>query len=113
MKDVAFTFEQFLLESKVTVKRKYTDKHPEKNVSSRAPIREKILSFVKENKEVTYEAMMEFLKSVNEETGGNTTRKWLNKNEKYFKITEKNGVKTYKLSSYGERVHAKIQELNN
>jgi hypothetical protein len=49
---------------------------------------------------------------MNEETGGTTSRKWLNKNPHYFKVSEKNGVKTYKLSKLGERVHNAIQQLN-
>ena len=105
-------FDEFLNEGKVMVKRKYTDSYPAKHVSSAAPVRERILSFVKENGEVSHEKMMEYVKSVNEETGGNTSRKWLNKNTRYFSIKEKNGVKTYKLSPLGERVHHFINKLN-
>jgi len=112
MNNYVGNFEEFLNESKVSVKRKYTEKHPARHVSSNGPIREKILSFVKENGEVSYEELMEFFKGLNEETGGTTSRKWLNKNPNYFKVSEKNGVKTYKLSSLGERVHAAILKLN-
>lgn len=112
MNEIVFTFEEFINESKVTVKRKYTNSHPAKSVSAVGPVRDKILSFVKEKREVTHEEIMEFLKTVNEESGGNTSRKWLNKNTQYFKVTEKNGVKKYKLSSYGEKVHTAIQQLN-
>lgn len=112
MNNYAHTFEDFLNEGKVSVKRKYTDKYPAKHVSSHGPIRERILAFVKENGEVTREGLMEFIKGMNEDNGGATSRKWLNKNPQYFKVTEKNGVKTYKLSSLGERVHNAIQQLN-
>jgi hypothetical protein len=105
-------FEDFLNEAKVSVKRQYTALHPAKYVSSHGPIREKVLAFVKENGEVSQKDLFEFFKGMNEETGGTTSRKWLNKNPHYFKVTEKNGVKTYKLSKLGERVHNAIQQLN-
>lgn len=113
MQDFVISYEEFLNEAKVTVKRKYTDNYPAKHVNVNGPIREKILSFVKEKGTVSYNEMMEFVKGINEESGGNTSRKWLNKNTKYFKVTEKNGVKTYKLSSFGEKVHNAIQKLNS
>lgn len=101
-------------EAKVSVKRKYTDNYPAKHVSVNAPVRERVLAFVKENGKVDYNGMMEFMKGLNEETGGTTSRKWLTKNPQYFKIvTEKDGSKTYKLSALGERVHNAIQQLNN
>jgi len=106
------SFEDFLNESKVSIKRKYTENHPAKHVSSHGPIREKVLAFVKEKGEVTREELLNFFKGMNEETGGSTSRKWLNKNPHYFKVTEKKGVKTYKLSQLGERVHNAIQQLN-
>ncbi len=102
------SFDEFINEGKVTVKRKYTDRYPKQEVSSKAPIREKILSFVKEGGRVSHEELMEFISSMNEENGGSTSRKWVNKNTQYFHITEKNGVKTYRLSALGERVHAAI-----
>lgn len=112
MNNYVTNFADFLNEGKVSVKRKYTEKYPSKIVSSHGPIREKILSFVKEKETVSHEEMMEFVKGMNEESGGATSRKWLNKNPNYFKITEKNGIKTYKLSSLGEKVHNVIQQLN-
>lgn len=106
------SYEEFINESKVTVKRKYTDAYPAQHISSNGPVRERILSFVKEKGEVSHEDMMEYVKGVNEETGGNTSRKWLNKNARYFTIKEKNGIKTYRLSSLGEKVHHQINKLN-
>jgi hypothetical protein len=104
-------FSSFLMnEGRVVVKRKYTDKHPESSVSDKAPIRERILSFVKEKKKVTHNQMMEFISSVNEETGGATSRKWVNKNTKYFNVVEKNSTKYYTLSKMGERVHEAIMK---
>lgn len=102
------SFDEFINEEKIIIKRKYTDKHPKMAISSVAPIREKILSFVKESGEVSHEELMEFIAGMNEESGGATSRKWVNKNSKYFKISEKNGIKTYRLSSLGSRVHSAI-----
>lgn len=105
------SFNEYILnEGRVVFKRKYTDLHPEKSVSSTGPVREKILSFVKEKGKVTHEELMEFIKSVNEETGGQTSRKWVNKNTSYFRIVEKDGIKTYALSSVGKRVHEAIMK---
>ena len=106
------SFEEFLNEGKVSVKRKYTERYPAKHVSTNGPIREKVLAFVKEMGEVTHKDLLEFFKGMNEENGGATSRKWLNKNPHYFKITEKKGIKSYKLSPLGERVHNTIQQLN-
>lgn len=104
-------FSTFIMnEGKVSVKRKYTESHPAKTVSDTAPIRERVLNYIKEKGSVTYEQLMEFFKELNEETGGNTTRKWVNKNTSYFNIKEKEGVKTYTLSKMGTRVQEAIQK---
>ena len=108
--DFIETFEDFLTEGRVIVKRKYTEDHPQKSVSDKAPIRERVLSFVNEKGSVTRQELMEFFKSMNEETGGSTSRKWLTKNPTLFVIKEKNGVKTYMLSSYGKKVHESIMK---
>jgi hypothetical protein len=109
-----YNFSDFINERLETVKRKYTETYPAKNISTYAPVREKILSFVKENSGVTHEELMEFISSMNEEIGSITTRKWLNNNTEYFKISKtKEGLKTYTLSSTGEKVHKKMQEINN
>ena len=103
-------FNEFLNEGKVVVKRKYTETHPEKSVSNTAPIRERVLSFISEKGSVSRQELLEFLVSMNEETGGNTSRKWLTKNPTLFMVKEKNGVKTYTLSSYGKKVHESIMK---
>jgi hypothetical protein len=97
----------------VVVKRKYTEAHPEKAVSDSAPIRERILAFVKEKKEVTHTQLMEFISNLNEETGGSTSRKWVNKNTRYFTVKEKHNTKYYKLSIEGKRVYNAINRKMN
>jgi len=105
-------FDQFINEAKIQVKQKYTEKYPAKMVSTYAPVREKILSFVKENSPVSKADLIEFLKRVNEESGKSTSLGWITRNKQYFVVEEKGDKKTYKLSSLGERVFAKTQTLN-
>jgi hypothetical protein len=100
------SYEDFLNEAIVTVKRKYTENHPAKIVSDYAPVREKILAFVQEKGEVTLDELKEFISLLNEESGGKTSAKWLTKNSKYFKVKEGK----YALSHLGKRVHDSINK---
>jgi len=102
------TFDEFITEGHIVFKRKYTDAHPEKKVGATGPIREKILSFLHEKGTVNKTEMMEFISGLNEETGGKTSRKWLNKNSHLVIVTEKDGTKFYTLSKTGQRIHSKI-----
>ena len=106
-------FEDFINEKHIVFKRKYTDNHPEKKVGAVAPIREKVLSYLSENGTVSKTVMMEFIAGLNEETGGKTSRKWLNKNTHLVSVTEKNGEKYYSLTATGKRVHDKIVKSAN
>ena len=103
-------FSTFVNEAKVLAKRKYTDSYPEHVVSDKAPIREKVLAFVQEKGSVSRDELLEFLTGINEETGGNTSMKWVHKNARYFNVREKNGYKIYSLSTIGERVYHAIQK---
>lgn len=107
------SFEEFLLEGHIVVKRKYTEAHPEKKVGSKGPIRERILSFLDEHGSVSKKDMMEFIAGLNEETGGKTSRKWLNKNTHLVIVKEHDGEKTYSLSKTGKRLHEKIIKAAN
>jgi hypothetical protein len=98
-----FSFTEFIHENRLSIKRKYTEKYPEIKIGMNAPIREKILLFVKENKKVSHKQLMEFISMMNEESGTFTSRKWINKNTRYFHISEKNGIKTYTLSILGKK----------
>ena len=106
-------FEDFINEKHIVFKRKYTDNHPEKKVGAVAPIREKVLSYLSENGTVSKTYMMEFIAGLNEETGGKTSRKWLNKNTHLVSVSEKNGEKYYSLTATGKRVHDKIVKSAN
>lgn len=104
------SYDDFLNEAIHVVKRKYTESHPQKVVSDYAPVRERVLSFVTEKGRVTVEEMQEFLKLMNEETGRKASMGWVNANSNLFRIKEENGVKYYRLSTEGKRIHAKMTE---
>ena len=107
------TFDEFLSEGHIVVKRKYTDAHPEKKVGNKAPIREKILSFLAEQGKVNKDQMMEFINGLNEESGGNTSRKWLNKNTHLVNVTKKGDEKIYSLTKLGRKLHEKLVKSAN
>jgi hypothetical protein len=111
MNTFVMTFEDYMLtEGRVVFKRRYTEKHPEMVVSAEAPVRERVLSYIREKGTVTHKELMGFFKGLNEETGGATSRKWVNKNARYFVVKEKNNTKTYSLSAIGKRVHESIMK---
>lgn len=105
------SYDEFLNEAVHIVKRKYTEMHPERKASDYAPVRERVLSFVKEHGRVTATQMKEFFRSVNEETGRKTSLEWVKANSKYFVIREKDGEKTYTLSAEGRRIHEKLTSI--
>lgn len=102
------SYTDFLNEAIVVVKRKYTGVHPEKVASNYAPVRERVLSFVKEKGRVSLDEMKEFLRLMNEETGRKASMGWVSANQKLFKVKEENGSKYYALSAEGRRIHEKL-----
>ena len=104
-------YTEFLTEALHVVKRKYTDIHPQKVVSDIAPVREKVLSFVKGKGKASLKEMEEFLRLMNEETGRKTSMGWVKANSKYFKVKEENGETYYQLSKEGLRIHDKMNEI--
>lgn len=105
------SYDQYLTEALLVVKRKYTDLHPEKKVSNYAPVRERVLSFIKEKGTVSEKELTEFLRMMNEETGRKTTMGWVKANEKFFTVKTTEGEKTYTLSKDGHRVHDKLTSI--
>lgn len=105
------SFNEFVLEGKKTIiKRKYTERHPEKTVQIKTPIRNKILGFISEKEKVSRNEFLEFLKGLNEETGRNTSFAWVRKNSHLVKrILEKNGTIFYALSEFGKRALARTK----
>ena len=95
---------EFLNEKRVIVKRRYTEKHPAKNVSTAARIRNTVLEAIADGV-ITEEE----LKTILSELEANS--RWLSRNTNLFNIDEdQTGVKRYKLSPYGHRVRTRTIE---
>lgn len=105
------SYDEFVNEALMTVKRKYTDLHPAKVVSDYAPVREKVLSFIKERNAVSEKELQEFLRLMNEQSGRKTSMHWVRANEKFFTVKTNEGNKMYSLSKEGERVHTKLTSI--
>ena len=88
----------FLTEKKVTVKRRYTESHPAKNVSTSARVRTSILEAIADG-HITEEEMSRILTELK------AHKRWLNRNKTLFNVSEdQDGIKTFSLSPYGQRV---------
>lgn len=94
--------------SKSNVKRKYTESHPSIEIQNYAPIREKVLNFLKENGTVTRTQLKEFINGMNEEIASKTSMKWVNKNSRFIKEFASKGEVFYKLTPLGKRVVEKM-----
>jgi len=88
----------FLTEKKVTVKRRYTESHPAKNVSTSARVRSSIIEAIADG-HITEAEMAKILTELK------AHKRWLNRNKTLFNISEdQEGIKTFSLSPYGQRV---------
>jgi hypothetical protein len=103
------SYDEFINEAVHVVKRRYTEAHPQKIASDYAPVREKVLAFVKEKDTVTEQEFAEFFRLMNEESGRKTSMRWVTANRELFVIREtRSGEKTYRLSKEGLRIHQKL-----
>jgi len=90
--------DSFLLEKKIAVKRRYTENHPAKFVSSSAKVRNALLDSIGDG-HLTEEEIVKVLSEIN------AHKRWLSRNLNLFNISEdQNGVKSYSLSPYGHRI---------
>ena len=88
----------FLNEKKVTVKRRHTEAHPAKNVSTAARVRSSILEAIADG-HITEEEMSRILLELQ------AHKRWLDRNKTLFNVSEdQSGIKTFSLSPYGKRV---------
>ena len=88
----------FLNEKRVIVKRRYTEKHPARNVSTAARVRNAVLDAISDG-HITEEELTKILSEIE------AHKRWLKRNSKLFNISEdETGVKSYSLSPYGHRV---------
>jgi len=101
-----FNIDDYIAEKKVTVKRRYTQNHPAKNMSTSARVRNAVFTAIGDGV-LTEEEMTKILSEIK------AHRRWLRRNVSLFNISEdENGVKSYSLSVFGSRVKKKTQKLN-
>lgn len=89
-------------ESRITVKRKYTEAYPQITVAKFAPIRDKIIEAIADGK-ISKEQFETIIKEFS-----NSSKKWARRNTHYFNVSE-DGIA---LSKYGKRILAKIKPVN-
>jgi len=100
--------DNFIVEKKVTVKRRYTEKYPAKNVSTSARVRNAILDAVADG-HLTEDEVNTILAEIQ------AHKKWLKRNLGLFNISEdESGIKRYSLSPYGHRIRkaTKTETIN-
>jgi len=97
--------EEFITEKKVAVKRRYTENHPAKYVSTSAKVRNTVLDAIGDGV-ITEEEMDKILSEIQ------AHKRWVSRNSKLFSITEEDGVKKISLSNHGKRIRTLTRELN-
>lgn len=98
--------QDFITEKRVTVKRRYTEKHPAKNVSTAARVRNAILDAVADG-HLTEDEVNTILAEIK------AHKRWLKRNLGLFNISEdETGIKRYSLSPYGHRVRTATTPIN-
>ena len=98
--------QDFITEKRVTVKRRYTEKHPAKNVSTAARVRSAILDAVADG-HLTEDEVNNILSEIK------AHKRWLKRNVGLFNISEdETGIKRYSLSPYGHRVRTATAPIN-
>lgn len=113
------TYSEFLNENRkdlIVLKRKYTEKNPEKHGYYTAPVRNKVLNFLEENEGiVTSEQLSEFLNLIAEERGGKLpSRTWFNKNTHLVKRKiDENGNINYHLTQKGKTIAKRIKDFES
>lgn len=110
---ILFPDEFFLNEKKVTIKRKYTEKYPAKNIYTLTPVRRKILEFVDSKGKVSYEDIKNFIFQLKESDGKKPTMDWFYKNQHLFKKIKENDNYYFVLSKMGAKILEKTRLSEN
>lgn len=101
-----YNIDDYLVEKKVTVKRRYTERYPARKMSTAARVRGAIFTVMGDGV-LTEEELKNALSQVK------AHKRWLNRNSSLFNISEDEmGIKTYSLSVFGNRVKQKTLVLN-
>ena len=96
--------------SRVTIKRKYTERHPPKRVNQAARVRNQVIEFVARNGEVTYDQLAAFVKEVSKTQKG--AKAWLRKKSGLFNIKEGDVEKKVSLSRKGTKIYDSVMTTN-
>ena len=96
--------------SRVTIKRKYTERHPPKRVNQAARVRNQVIEFVARNGEVTYDQLAAFVKEVSKTQKG--AKAWLRKKSGLFNIKEGDVEKKVSLSRKGTKIYDSVMKTN-
>jgi len=100
------SFSEPISEARVTVKRRYTESHPAKNISTAARVRNSVIEAMGDGV-LTEEELSKILQELK------AHKRWLGRNTKLFNISEdQNGIKSYALSPFGKRVMKKTITVN-
>jgi cytidyltransferase-like protein len=96
----------YLTEKRVTVKRRYTESYPAKMASTSAKVRNALFDAMADG-HLTEDELKKILTELN------ANKRWLGRNQSLFNISEdQDGVKTYSLSPYGQRIRTATKTLN-
>lgn len=100
------SFDKHITEKRVTVKRRYTENHPAKSISTAARVRNSVIEAMGDGV-LTEEELIKILQELK------AHKRWLSRNTKLFNISEdQNGIKSYTLSPFGKRVKSKTVAVN-
>ncbi len=100
------SFDKYITEKRVAIKRRYTESHPAKNISTAARVRNSVIEAMGDGV-LTEEELSKILQELK------AHKRWLGRNTKLFNISEdQNGIKSYTLSPFGKRVKAKTITVN-
>ena len=100
------SFDKHITEKRVTVKRRYTENHPAKSISTAARVRNSVIEAMGDGV-LTEEELIKILQELK------AHKRWLSRNTKLFNISEdQNGIKSYTLSPFGKRVKSKTIAVN-
>jgi hypothetical protein len=96
----------YLTEKRVTVKRRYTESYPAKMASTSAKVRNALFDAMADG-HLTEDELKKVLSELN------ANKRWLGRNQSLFNISEdQDGVRTYSLSPYGQRIRTATKTLN-
>lgn len=96
----------YLAEKRVTVKRRYTENHPAKLVSTSAKVRNALFDAMADG-HLTEDEILKILSEIN------ANKRWLGRNISLFNVSEdQGGIKKYSLSPYAQRIRNATKSLN-